>query len=79
MIGEQGKRHYFLMRGFNTLMYDHTLHRGRKRLCRYCLQSFSTPEILKTHVNDFFKINSKQMNKAPKKGEWIKFRNYGTK
>ena len=22
-------------------MYDHALHRGRKYLCRYCLQAFS--------------------------------------
>ena len=30
-------------------MYDHTLHRGKKQLCRYCLQTFSTEEILKRH------------------------------
>ena len=28
LIGKQGKRHYVLIKGFNTFMYDHTLHRG---------------------------------------------------
>ena len=31
-------------------MYDHTLHHGRKHFCCYCLQAFSTDEILKLHI-----------------------------
>ena len=34
-------------------------HCGRKHFCRYCLQASSTAEILKSHVNDCFKINGK--------------------
>ena len=30
-----------------------------KHFCRHFLQAFSTIEILKSHVNDCFKINSK--------------------
>ena len=30
LIREEGKRHYFLIKDFNTFMYEHTLHRGRK-------------------------------------------------
>ena len=41
-------------------MYHHTLHRGRKGLCRYCLKAFITEEILKSHFKDFFEINGKQ-------------------
>ena len=41
-------------------MYDHTLHCGRKHFFRYCLQAFSTEEILKRHITDYFKINGKQ-------------------
>ena len=37
LIGEEGKRHYFLINDFNMFMYDHTLLRGRKHFCRYCL------------------------------------------
>ena len=47
-IGEENKKHYVLIRDFNKFMYGHTLHRGRKHFCRYCLQSFSTERILKT-------------------------------
>ena len=48
-------------------MYDHTLHRGKKNLCHYCLQAFSTEEILKRHIKDCFKINDKQKIIMPKK------------
>ena len=27
---EEGKRHYVLIKDFNTFMYNHTLHHGRK-------------------------------------------------
>ena len=33
LIGEEGKRHYVHIKGFNTFMCDHTLHRERKRFC----------------------------------------------
>ena len=67
MIGDEGKRHNFLIKDFNTLMYDHTLHRGRKHFCRYCLQAFSTEEIFKRHFKDCLKNKGKQMIKMPKK------------
>ena len=59
LIGKVGKRHYVPIKKFN-----HTLHRGRKH---FCLQAFSTVEILASHVNDWFKINIKRMIKIPKK------------
>ena len=34
-----------LIKDFGTFMYDHTLHRGRKHIHRYCLQAFSIEEI----------------------------------
>ena len=49
LIGEKGNRHYVLIKNFNTFIYDNTLHRGRKHFCRYCLQAFSSEEILKSH------------------------------
>ena len=49
-------------------MYDHTLHRGRKHFCRYCLQAFT--------AGDCFKINDKQRIIMPKRGEFVKFKNY---
>ena len=55
-------------------MYDHTIHRGRKRFCCYCLQAFSTEELSKRHIKYCFKINGKQRIKMPKKGEYVKCR-----
>ena len=60
-------------------MYDHNLHRGRKNICCYCLQAFSTEEILKNHIKDCVKINGKLRITMPKKGEFVKFKNYGRK
>ena len=50
-------------------MYDHSLHRGRKHFCRYCLLAFITEEILKSHIKIALINNSKQKINMPKKGE----------
>ena len=70
LLEEKGKRHYVLIKYFNIFMYDHTLHCGRKHFCCYCLQAFSTEEILK-HMKDYFKINGRKRIIMPKKGEYI--------
>ena len=57
-------------------MYDHTVHRERKHFCCYCLQAFSKEEVLKCHIKNCFKINSKQKILMLKKGEYVKFKNY---
>ena len=57
-------------------MYEHSLHRGRKHFCRYCLHDLITEEILKRHIKDCFKINDKQIFKRPKKSEYVKFENF---
>ena len=60
-------------------MYDHSLHRERKRFCRYCLHAFVTEGISKCHIKDCFQINDKQMIKMPKKGEYVKSKNFERK
>ena len=37
LIGEEGKRHYVLINGFNTFMHDHILYHGKKHFYCYCL------------------------------------------
>ena len=34
------KSHYVIIKDFNTFMYDHSLHCGKKHFCRYYLRSF---------------------------------------
>ena len=60
-------------------MYDHAFHGKRKHFCRYYLQVLRAAEKLKRHVKDCFKINGKQTIKMPKKGEYVKFENFGRK
>ena len=79
LIGEIEKNHYVLIKDFNTLMYDHRLHRRRKIFCHYCLQGFRTVEKLEYHVKDCFKINRKRTIDMPKKSEYIKVKNLGRK
>ena len=79
LIREESKGHYALIKDFRIFIYDRTLHRGRKHFCGYCLKVFSTEEILNCHIKDCFKMNDKQRIIRPKKGEYIKFKNYERK
>ena len=60
-------------------MYNQTLHRVRKRFCRYCLQFFSTAQILKKDLHHCFEINGKQIMKMAKRDETVKFKNHTRK
>ena len=79
LTGKEGERHHVLIKGFQTFMCSHTLHRGRKHFCRYCLQAFSTEEILKRNIKDCLKINGRQRIIMPKKGEYVRIKNYERK
>ena len=48
-----------LVKDINTLIYYNTLHHGGKDFRWNSLQSFSTEEILKFPVKNFFKINGR--------------------
>ena len=74
LIGEGEEKHYVLIKDFNTFIYNHTLHHGRKLFCCYCLQAFRTAEKLKCHIKDSFKINGKQTIKIHRKSEHIKLK-----
>ena len=73
--GEKGKIHYVLIKDFDTVMYDHTLHCGRKHFCRYCLQVFNKEDILKCHIKNCFKINGKQRIIMPKNVNMLNSKN----
>ena len=55
LIGEEEKKYYFLIKDFNTFIYDHISHRGRKHFCRYFFQAFRAAEKLKYPTKDSFK------------------------
>ena len=47
-----------------------------KNFYRYGLQAFSMKNILKGRINNCFKINDKQRITIPKRGEYVKFKNF---
>ena len=48
LITKDEKKHYVLIKDFNTFMYNQSKHKERKHFCMYCLQCFSSEIILKT-------------------------------
>ena len=77
LITKDEKKHYVLMKDFNTFMYNQSKHKERKHFCMYCLQCFSSERILENHVNNCLTINGAQAINMSKHGENIlKFNNF---
>ena len=78
LIGEENKKHYVLMTHFNTFMYYHTLHSGKTFFVAIVCKLLALKN-LKCQAKDCFKINGKIITKMPKKGEFVRFKNYERK
>ena len=77
LITKDEKKHYVLIKDFNTFMYNQSKHKERKHFCMYCLQCFSSERILANHVNNCLTINGAQAINMPKQCENIlKFNNF---
>ena len=77
LITKDEKKHYVLIKDFNTFMYNQSKHKERKHFCMYCLQCFSSERILANHVNNCLTINGAQAINMPKQGENVlKFNNF---
>ena len=70
------KQHYCLIKDFNRLMFSQTKHANKKHFCRYCLQCFSSQDVLESHKSICLEINGKQAVKMPNKGSTVKFTNF---
>ena len=64
-----GNKHYVLIKDFNAFMCNQSKHKERKHFCMYCLQCFSSKEVLDAHRKDCIVINGKQAIKMPNKDE----------
>ena len=60
LISNEEKSHYVFIKNFNRLMYSKTKYQHKKHFCMYCLQNFSTEEILNSHRERFLLINETQ-------------------
>ena len=59
-------------------MYDHTLHRERKKFSRFVYKLLEQKK-LKRDIRGCFKINDKQRIIMTKKGEYVKLKNCDSK
>ena len=73
------KNHYVLTNNFNRFTYNYTKHKDKKHFCIYCLQCFSSADILEKHKKNCLTINGKQAINMPKEGEKVQFKNYHKK
>ena len=69
LITKDEKKHYVLIKDFNAFIYNQSKHKERKHFCMYCLQCFSSIEILDAHRKDCIVINGKQAIKMPNEDE----------
>ena len=68
LITEGEKKHYVVIKDFNSMMYNKTKHKERKYFCMHCLQCFSSEEILTNHKTNCIVINGEQAIRMPQKG-----------
>ena len=77
LITNDKNKHYVLIKDFNKFMHNQTKHDGRKHFCMYCLQCFSSEDILSRHKSNCLIINGKQAIKMPEKDDNIlKYNNF---
>ena len=77
LITEDDNKHYVLIKDFNRFMFNQTKHEHRKHFCMYCLQCFSSEEVLKNHKDNCIQLNGEQAIKMPDKlNNTLKFNNF---
>ena len=77
LITEETKTQYVLIKDFNKFMYiNQTKHKERNHFCMYCLQCFSSEQVLTNQKENCISINGEQAVKMPEKGSKVKFMNF---
>ena len=74
LMFEENKSHYVYIEDFNRLMFNKTKNKNKKYFFRYCLQCFSSENVLAEHKENCLVINGKQNLKLGK--GLISFKNY---
>ncbi len=76
-ISNNQNSHYVLIKDFNKLMYTITKHKEKKHFCYYCLNNFSSQQILDSHKLDCSAVNDIQQVPLPEEGKnLLTFKNY---
>ena len=74
LISDEFKSHYVYIKDLNRFMFNKTKYKGKKYFWKYCLQCFSSEEIMIEHRKDCLVINGRQNVKL--EGGFISFKNY---
>ena len=69
LLDSDWKKHYVLIKDFNSFMFKQTKHKSKKNFCMNCLQCFSSKEVLDAHRKDCIVISGKQAIKMPNEDE----------
>ena len=67
LITENENKHCVLIKDFNKFMYNQTKHKKKNHYCMYCLQCFSSEQVLTNHKEICIQINGTQAIKMPEK------------
>ena len=68
LITKDEKKHYVLIKDFNSLMLNKIKHKERKYFCMHYLQCSTGKEILSKHTTNCMVINDEQAIRMPQKG-----------
>ena len=71
LITKNERKHYVLIKDFNSFMFNQSKHKNRKHFCMFCLQYFSSERVLTKHRSNCMTINGKQAINMPNKGKNI--------
>ena len=75
LLTENETHHYVYIKDFNRFMFNQTKHSNKKHFCMYCMQCFSTEEVLQNHKSVCLCVNGVQSVKMPD-DVILKFKNY---
>ena len=77
LVTRNENKHYVLIKDFNRFMYNQTKHKERKHFCMYCLQCFSSEQILINHKENCIQVNGQQAINMPNvENNTLKFNNF---
>ena len=66
VISNDSTSYYVYIKHFNRLVFNKARHKGKKYLCKSCLQCFSSENVLNEHKKDCLLINNGQNVKLEK-------------
>ena len=69
LLDSDEKKHYVLIKDFNSFMFKQTKHKSKKNFCMNCSQCFSSKEVFDAHRKDCIVIDGKQAIKMLNENE----------